>query len=524
MDITEKEEGDKTFSDNNIKKINETPAFFKNKENFSTLTNENNENKYIQTIQKLKIEVILQELNNSQIEEDKLLTCKVLLNLLNRFIPNIRFVGKEEILTEFFFPSFLQELQVKKFKEKASLSIIIGNEVIETENPLYIASSGWSIYLSNKKPCEWKDYEANALSAIYLAAFVTGEMFKRIIKDYISVEIHDEFIYDFINHGKNQQPVNMPKLPPHLDINMTLIGCGGVGQAIAFALNHIKLRGKITLIDHDIIDKSNQQRYLLAFKETVGALKTTLLSDLFLRKNKLLTILEFRWNYETAITIVDSLFNMEEVIISVDNKRTRINLQAALPKIVWNIWTDTSEKTLRYGIGKHDFLDKYQCLACAYYPEGDIPSQMELNASLLGMSQEEINNRRENNDLITEEDLKYFLKNFHLQPDQINKIKSLIGKPFRNIFHGECGVFNFKLGEKHESTTAPHIPVLAGTYGVIQYVLSRLKINNGKIVTSVGEFDAFNYPTESCLIKKKRHSNCICGDLIYQSVFKEKWG
>ena len=47
MDITEKEEGDKTFSDNNIKKINETPAFFKNKENFSTLTNENNENNII---------------------------------------------------------------------------------------------------------------------------------------------------------------------------------------------------------------------------------------------------------------------------------------------------------------------------------------------------------------------------------------------------------------------------------------------------------------------------------------------
>ena len=65
---------------------------------------------------------------------------------------------------------------------------------------------------------------------------------------------------------------------------------------------------------------------------------------------------------------------------------------------------------------------------------------------------------------------------------------------------------------------------MAGTYGVIQYVLSRLKINNGKIGISVGEFDAFKYPSESCLIKKKRHSNCICSDPIYQSVFKEKWG
>ena len=349
-------------------------------------------------------------------------------------------------------------------------------------------------------------------------------MFKLIIKDYVSVEIHDEFIYDFITHGKGQQPVNMPSLLSYLDVNLTLIGCGGVGQAVAFALNQFKLRGKITLIDPDSIDESNRQRYLLAFDETVGLNKTIFLSQFLMNnKNKLLTALEFLWNYETSISIFDSLYNMEDVIISVDNKRTRINLQAALPKTIWNIWTDTGENILRYGIGKHDFLNEYQCLACAYYPEGDIPNQMELNASLLGMSQEDINNHIEQNNLITEEDLEYFLKNFSIHPEQINKIKSLIGQPFSKIFHGECGVFTVKPSEKHESTTAPHIPVLAGTYGVIQYVLSKFKILEEKIITSVGEFNAFDYPGESSLIKKKRHPNCICNDPIYQEVFKKKW-
>lgn len=77
--------------------------------------------------------------------------------------------------------------------------------------------------------------------------------------------------------------------------------------------------------------------------------------------------------------------------------------------------------------------------------------------------------------------------------------------------------------EKHESTTAPHIPVLAGTYGVIQYILSRFKIPEGKLITSVGEFNAFKYPSESCLIKKNRHPKCICNDPIYQEVFNNKW-
>ena len=472
----------------------------------------------------MKIEVILQEsCNNSQLEGDKILTCNVLLNLFDRFLTKIRLVGNQEILTKCFLPSFPQKLQTKTFEEEADLSIIIGNMKSKVPNPLYIASSGWSIYLSHKNPCNWKNYANNSLSAIYIAALTVGEVFKLIIKDYVNVEIRDDFIYDFITHGKQQQPVNTPSLQPYLDVNLTLIGCGGVGQAVAFALNQFKLRGIITLIDPDIIDESNRQRYLLAFDETVGKNKTIFLSQFLINKNKLLTILQFLWNYETAITIFDSLFNMEDVIISVDNKRTRINLQAALPKKIWNIWTDTGENILRYGIGKHDFLDEYQCLACAYYPEGDIPNQMELNASLLGMSQEDINNRIEQNDLITEEDLDYFLKNFNLHPDQINKIKNLIGQPFSNIFHGECGVFTIKPNEKRESTTAPHIPVLAGTYGIIQYILSKIEIPNGKIITSVGEFNAFNYPSESCLIKKKRHPKCVCNDPIYQEAFKNKW-
>jgi tRNA A37 threonylcarbamoyladenosine dehydratase len=97
-----------------------------------------------------------------------------------------------------------------------------------------------------------------------------------------------------------------------LDVNLTIIGCGGIGQAVVFALNQFKLRGKITLIDPDIIDESNRQRYLLAFDETVRMNKTIYLSQFLMNiKNHFLTTLEFLWNYETSISIFDSLFNME---------------------------------------------------------------------------------------------------------------------------------------------------------------------------------------------------------------------
>ena len=351
-----------------------------------------------------------------------------------------------------------------------------------------------------------------------------GEVYKLLVKDYVIVEIIDDFIYDFITHGKSKQPVIDPPLPPYLDINLTLIGCGAIGQPIAFALDQFELRGKITLIDPDIINESNKQRYLLAFNEYLGRNKAKFLSNYLVNnKNNLLTTFEFAHPYEISITVQDSLFNMENVFISVDNKRTRVNLQAALPRNIWNIWTDTGEKTLRYGIGKHYFTNEYQCIACAYYPEGEIPNQLELNATLLGMSQEDITRRIEQNDLITEEDLDYFFKNFNIHPNNRKKIRTLIGQPFSTIFHGECGVFSVSPIEKHESTPAPHTPVLAGVYAIIQYILAQLEIKDAKKVVSVAEFDAFTYPSESCLIKKKRHPNCICNDPIYQEVFKNKW-
>ncbi len=523
MEIAIEKRGEKTIQNNKIAK-NKPQSFSKNLDNFTTITSEENIEVFEEKIQSLKIEVILQDMPlDSELYENNILISNVILNLLNRFLTKIRYRGDLEVLKKYFPNSFLESIQSKEFTETPNLSIVIGNSAEAVENPLYISSNGWSIFLSQKEPCPWKDFENNPLSAIYVSAIAVGEVFKMLVEDFVSIEIRDEFIYDFITHGKGDQPVKDPVLPTFLDLDLTMIGCGGVAQAIVFALNQFDLRGRITLIDPDFIDESNKQRYPLAFNENVGMKKVLYLSKYLMDySNNLLTILEHISTYEEAISINESLFKRKEVFISVDNKKTRINLQAALPKIIWNAWTDTQANTLRYGIALHDFTDEYQCLACAYYPQGKSPNQMELNATLLGMSEEEINSRIQQNKPIKEDDLQYIIKNYILRPDQVQRLRSLIGQPFNNILHGDCGVFNLRLGEKHERTTATHIPVLVGTYSVIQYILHQLEIE-GEVIRSIADFNAFTYPLAECLIKKKRNPNCICGNSIYQKVFKKKW-
>lgn len=524
MEITIKKRGENIIQNSRIAK-NKLQSFSRNFDNFNAITNEENVEVFEEKIQNLKIEIILQDLpSDSELYENNILICNVILNLLNRFLTKIRYRGDLEALKKYFPKSFSESIQSKQFTDVPDLSVIIGKSIEGVENPLYVSSNGWSIFLSRKEPCPWEEFEKNSLSAVYVSALAVGEIFKLLIPDLFSVEIREEFIYDFITHGKGDQPIKKPSLPSFLDLDITIIGCGGVGQAIAFALNQFDLRGRISLIDPDFIDESNKQRYPLAFDENIGLKKVPYLSGFLMdHSNNLLTISEYISLYEEAISINESLFKMKEVFISVDNKRTRVNLQAAMPRIIWNVWTDTQANTLRYGIGRHDFTDDYQCLACVYYPQGKAPTQMELNATLLGMSEEEINSRIQQNDPIKEEDLQYIFETYSPRLDQVQRLRTLIGKPFNNILHGDCGVFNLRLGERHERTTATHIPVLAGTYAVIQYILHQLEIGKEKIIESIADFNAFTYPSEECLIKKERHSNCICNDPIYQEVFKNKW-
>ena len=116
----------------------------------------------------------------------------------------------------------------------------------------------------------------------------------------------------------------------------------------------------------------------------------------------------------------------------------------------------------------------------------------------------------------------FAFKNFiHSEPDR-QRLLTLIGQPFGNIFHGECGLFTVKLKENHEPTPATHIPVLAATHSMIHFVLNKLRSNLFNFTENV-EIDGLGYPTKYGHFKKLKNPLCICSDQIYQDIYNEKW-
>lgn len=495
----------------------------------STISDSNVDN-YRQILDSFKVKVIIPEKLN--LDDDISETCYIILNLLPRFLKMVKLEGDSSILERLPI-SHSSKINIGTDDWKADVTIVLGNEK-KDGNSIYAGSSGWSVYISTKEPCKW-NASKNKISAIYTGALAVGEVFKefvnKVVPEIETVEKISHLEYDLVTHGKDKQPVTSPKLPEFIDIKSTLLaGCGAVGQAICYCLSKSgKLIGEIELVDHDIMDPSNEQRYLFGFEEnrinpiTRGPMLKVDVAKSILKESGLsLRIRSLAMQYEILARLEISDHKMMNVITALDKVRPRLLLQASLPQTLWNVWTDTGKNMLSYGIGKHSIDGPYECLSCEYFPKITDISEIELIASRTGFGVDQVKKRIETNNIVTPEDVVTISQNRKLSPIDIAQLNKVIGKTFNDLIHGNCGVFQLNVNEEHAPTPAPHIPVLAAAQLTTQFILSKIGQSDATI-KSVGEFNALRWPDNNSIFVKLKRNDCICSDPDYITVFKEKW-
>ena len=492
----------------------------KNISAMSAIIGKNDELDLRRRLDSYKVRVILQEsiANNENFQ----IACMTSLNLLPRLLHNVSYSGTLNVLNAFP-PSHGSKINLGNDDDDSSITLVFGREFVSAKNPLYVGSDGWSCYLSKEKPIPWEAGEHNSLSSMFAGSLAVGEIFKDLLPEIRSKKI-DTLEYDLITHGTAQQPVLQPKIPEiiHLD-DLLLAGCGAIGQAFCCSLNLAsKLSGKISLVDNDVLDKSNEQRYFSAFEELRGQPKVTAMANLLKGGNPALSPIPIPMKYEDYANSISCSAAQDEVVSAVDNVWTRLNIQAGMPKTLWNGWTDANTGTLRYGIDKHSILGKYACLGCSYYPSGDSPSQMDLDVLLTGFAREEIEQKLQQNAVCTLQDLQSVSSKSGIQ---IERLRPNAGKPFRDLLHGDCGVFALRSLGQDVVAPAPHVPVLCGILLATQVILKHLELpSNAITINSSADFDAFGIPNRNCIMNKQKKSECFCSDPIYQNAYKEKWG
>ena len=456
--------------------------------------------------------------------------CRAALNLLARFLPRVRYSGDPRV------PLGLPASARARVKgggppgsRAASVSLVFGPEPAPraAADPVYVGSAGWSSYVSRRAPCTWADRYWAGMGAVAAGALAAGEAFKRAFPE-AGPTPAGHLVYDLVTHGTAQCPVLNPDPRPCVDIgSMAVVGCGAIGQAACMSLLTSRLAGTVVLVDPDGMDASNEQRYVWASKETRGWPKAELCAGMFEGAGPDLEVQYFEDTYERVAGARRAGEPFDAIAVCVDNVETRVNVQGALPRAVWNGWTDVRAGSLGYGVSRHAYDGGHACVSCYYKrSSGPPPSADEVAAARTGIPAGEIGRMRDaGGGACTMDHVRAASWRTGLP---VEYLKRSLGRPISHLLHGECGVFRLdpRAGVPARAPTpAPHQSLLAGVHLAAQVVLSRLPLPPGaRPVESAAEFDALHLPGPSCLYRAPRAAGCACGDPVYLAAYEAKWG
>lgn len=165
-------------------------------------------------------------------------------------------------------------------------------------------------------------------------------------------------------------------VPDEVDLGTVhLAGCGAIGQAAAAALAELPVRGRLVAVDPDPLDAGNLQRYVLSFADDVDQDKPGLIERALAGTAIDVDPVISRWGDDERSGV-----GATTVLAALDTPEDRIEVQASLPREIYNAWTDPEHT----GVSRHERFGVEPCLACLYWPRRPRPSRSERLARELG--------------------------------------------------------------------------------------------------------------------------------------------
>lgn len=464
---------------------------------------------------------------------DDHIVLQVLANLLPRVFKRVTYDGPQNALQ---LPeSFLLRIRTER-PAACNLVIQIGPDAPEyaatlAPRRLHVSARGWTSYLSTERACDFAPGPPNGIAAVYAAALAVGDAFNDAVREYFerAEPLNGSLLFDLATLTTVAAPNHEPDISRGLHINeATLVGVGAVGQAFVLSLIHLPgLAGLLRLVDHDFSDDGNEQRCVLAFPEN--------------RHNPKVFIARSRLQATHPFLHVDAPFGVhpvfgdwslyrqathgaitdEIVITTIDNEQGRRDVQASIPRVILNGWTETAHDQLAYGVGRHSILGERACLSCFHKPPPNAPSEAEFVATRTGLSLEECNRRLADPSIFTTTDEIESVADRWGVPAE--RLYPFVNKPLIDLVHGNCGLGAMDIDGNPVVASVTHVPTLVGSLLAAQFVLEVIGDARAKNLDNLASFDALTLPTAHHVHARGKKDGCICKDPVYREVAAQQW-
>lgn len=402
----------------------------------------------------------------------------------------------------------------------ATVTVVVGGGESSHPNTIYARADGWVarvLFQPSRSPLG----PANPYAAAAAAALATAEVFRRVFRERLPTQQEPREVslslLDFSEEAGAEEPLGPADVG-----QVVMAGLGAVGNGALWAMGrHASLTGEVWLVDHETVELSNLQRYVLAADSDERAAKVDL-ADAALRHTGLRRYL-CRETLESFAERFREGFTLPTVCVSVDNVPSRRAVQALLPRLVLNGWT--GDRSL--GASWHEFDREAACLSCLYHPNGPRPSQTDMVAEALGLDPERAGKLWINGEAPQPEELVQMEKHLGLKPGDLSGWR---GKPLGDIYTGViCGSVQLDVQGLGRVEVVPlaHQSVLAGALTAAELVkrsTPSLGARSQHEVLTVWE-DVLRRPPPAgrWLRDRSREPGCICGDKVYQEVYRRKW-
>lgn len=458
------------------------------------------------------------------------MTLDLLTRLLARLYPSLVFRNPDGTGCDFL--KKLEQLamsinpKIKLDEGSGTVIVVVGNiaQNMKGRPVFYLGSKNWTSFFSIKGPVTSHDF-INSFGAGAAACFGAANVFREIFKKQLLYgHVDTDFTMSMFSFKKNGNPDEDPILNSCAITDTTLAGVGAVGNAFLWTLSNLDAAGNLDIVDHQQVDLSNLQRYVLTDQTSITKDKVEYVTEFF--KSSRLTFTKKPFTWQEYVQERNN-WQLQRVAVAVDSVEDRIAIQGALPQKIFNAWTQPEA----LGVSRHlHFLDD-PCLVCLYLPSGKRKSRSEEvaeNLGLLGPQNELIirgylaQNKPVDAHLIG---LIVVAKNV-----QSSELMKYVGSNI-NVFHSEvaCGGVLMNLAkDTGDNNTMLQVPsafesALAGIMLAAEIVIDCNNMMRAQ--PTVTRFNLMRPVSDYLLEEYQKHASgkCICKDKHFRNAYRNKY-
>lgn len=239
---------------------------------------------------------------------------------------------------------------------------------------VFASAAGWNAIIDDDSKL---GLPAAAPAAMAAAAIAVGELFRTVFGELLGEKGRYSIEPGGFNLVSLMPRDDRPAIPPSFAIGKVhLVGAGALGEMAIVTLLAANAEGELLVIDDQAVELPNTQRYVLTVDTSEGALKVDL-AELACRGSRIAVIrVPARWGLDQRAMAGSA----DTVLVGVDSAVARIDIQAGLPRRIYNAFTGPFD----LGWSRHEAFGSDACLACLYWPIGTIPNTFEVIASDIG--------------------------------------------------------------------------------------------------------------------------------------------